>query len=354
MAAPLSPLRNLLTAVTFAALVAAPMVLHLVNRTPAASTIENRRLSAPPGLADLRADWTGFPEKVNAWMRDHFGLRRTYLQIGFELDSFLNSSSAFKAVRGDDGWLFNTLNGALALHRGLLPFATGEADAWLDGLVEMQDRAEASGAVFIATIAPNKHTIYPEKLSAYPRRVAGETRLDEVTRRARDRGLPLVDLRAALDAAKLGEKVYYQTDSHWTDLGAYHGFLQLRAALADRGVDLPDIPRDALHLRQKSDFQGDLYRLLGEENGAPETIERVRIDPNLPGTRPRSILIIGDSFSGQLRKYFDATFQKVTFADNAAGAPDLSQITPGTYDVVLFQIVERYLSRPLSPVNGAD
>lgn len=351
MPAPHAPLRNLLTAVTFTALIAAPGLLHLFNRGTVDSTVENRRLAAAPGWADLSADWTAFPEQVNAWMRDHFGLRRTYLQIGFELDKFLSSSSAFRAVRGDDGWMFNTLNGAMALHQGLLPFAAGEADQWLDGLVQMQQHAEAAGAVFVATIAPNKHTIYPEKLSAYPRRVAGETRLDEVMRRAAARDLPLVDLRAALVAAKTDEKIYYQTDSHWTDLGAYQGFLQLRAALTDQGVNLPNIPRAALHLREKTDFQGDLHGLMGEENGAPETIQRVKIDPALPGTRPRSILIIGDSFSGQLRKYFDATFQEVTFIDNAAGAPDLSKITPGTYDVVLFQIVERYLSRPLSPVN---
>ncbi len=342
-------LKNLLTAFTFLLLISVPMLLHMAQDGTGESSAENRRLAAAPSLTALTTDWSAFPETVNAWMRDHFGMRRTYLQIGFEMDKVLQSSTAFKAVRGDDGWMFNTLNGALALHRGLLPFTTGEADAWLDGLRAMQTRTEEAGAVFIATIAPNKHTIYPEYLSAYPRQVAGETRLDEVQRRAIARDLPLIDLRPALIAAKPDVKVYYQSDSHWTDLGAYRGFLELRAALSDRGVNVPDIPRDTLRLREKTDFQGDLYGLLGEEDGAPETITLVK-RPDVKAPKAGAILIIGDSFTGQLRKYFDATFETVDFIDNAAGSPDLGQISPGHYDVVIFQIVERYLSRPLSPI----
>ncbi|WP_306116602.1 MULTISPECIES: hypothetical protein [unclassified Roseovarius] len=343
--------RNLLTALTFLMLIAVPMLIHLARQAPVDAGAENRSLAATPSLAGIRADWTAFPETVNAWMRDHFGLRRSYLKIGFELEKVLPSSADFKAVRGDDGWIFNTLNAALALHRGLLPFSAGEADAWLDGLELIEARAEASGAVFIAAVAPNKHSIYPEYLSNYPRQVAGETRLDEVQRRARDRDLPLIDLRPALRAAKSDTKVYYQTDSHWTDLGAYTGFVDLRRALVERGIDVPDIPRDALRLREVTDFQGDLYGLLGEENGPPESITAVR-PPHARGAKAGSILLIGDSFITQIAKYFEGTFEKVDIIDNAAGAPDLSKITPGTYDVVLFEIVERYLSRPLEPISG--
>lgn len=342
-------LKNLLTAFTFLVLIALPMLLHLARQTPVDAGAENRRLADAPGLADMRANWPAFPGSVNAWMRDHFGMRRTYLQIGFEWDKVLRSSTFYGAVQGDDGWIFNTLNGALALHRGLLPFTTGEADTWLDGLREMQSHAEEAGAVFIATIAPNKHTIYPEFLSDYPRQVAGETRLNEVQRRAIARDLPLIDLRPPLMAAKSDTKVYAQTDSHWTDIGAHVGFTTLRRALIDRGVYVPDLPLDTLQLQEDADFRGDLYRMLGEQDGAPETVTVV-LPPEPPKKRAGTILIIGDSFTGQLRKYFDATFERVDIIGNDSGEPDLSKITPGTYDVVLFEIVERYLSRPLTPI----
>lgn len=345
----LTTLRNLLTAISFVAIVAVPMALHFARQSPVDAGAENRALAPAPSLATMTANWPMFPETINAWMRDHFGLRRTYLQIGFELDKLLPSSANFKAVHGDDGWMFNTLNGALAQHRGLLPFAAGEADAWLDGLARMQAHVEASGAVFVAAIAPNKHTIYPEYLSDYPRQVAGDTRLDEVQRRSDARDLPLIDLRAALNAAKDHVKVYYQTDSHWTDLGAYEGFLTLRQALLDRGVEVPELPREALVTREKDDFRGDLYGLLGIENGAPETVTLVK-RPDIIAPKAGAILIIGDSFTGQIQKYFEATFETVDFVGNNAGDPDFREITPGDYDVVLFEIVERYLSRELLPV----
>lgn len=346
---PLHTLRNMLTALLFVTLVTLPMLLHLLQDRPQDSSTENRRLAEAPTLVALRDDWNGFPEKINAWMRDHFGLRRSYLKLGFELDKVLRSTADLKAVRGDDGWLFNTLNGALALHQGLLPFAANEADDWLDGLQEVQAAAEASGAVFVAIITPNKHTIYPEHLSAYPRKVAGESRLDEAHRRARARGLPLVDLRAPLETAKEGEQVYYQTDSHWTDLGAWHGFRQVRAALTAQGVTLPDIPREALISTIDPDFQGDLYRLVGVEDGTPERATLLTVDQDRLDRKGGSILYYGDSFAGQFLKYLEATFTTVTFVDNNAGEPDLTMINAGDYDVVLFQIVERYLSRPLAP-----
>ena len=349
MVAHLTTLRNLLTTLAFVVIVAVPMALHMAQQSPTDAGAENRALATAPTFSELAGNWSGFPDAVNAWMRDRFGLRATYLQIGFELDKVLPSSANFKAVRGDDGWLFNTLNGALAQHRGLLPFATGEADAWLDALFEMQTYIEASGPVFVAAIAPNKHTIYPEYLTGYPRQVAGETRLDEVQRLAAHRDAPLIDLRPGLMAAKDRGKIYYQTDSHWTDLGAYHGFQALRDALLARGVEIPDIPDDALVLREKPDFQGDLYGLLGIEDGAPERVTLIK-RPQIAGPKPAAILIVGDSFTGQLQKYFEATFQTVDFLGNNAGDPDFSGIDLNQYDVVLFEIVERYLSRPLSPV----
>ncbi len=341
---------NLLTALTFLLLISFPMVLHMLQDSAGESQAENRRLAAAPSLTTLQSDWNGFPETVNAWMRDHFGLRRNYIKIGFELEKILPSSADFKAVRGDDGWLFNTLNGALALHQGLLPFGSGEADDWLDGLLVLQTEAEQSGAIFVAFIAPNKHTIYPERLSTYPRQIAGETRLDEVNRRARERGMPLLNLRTELESAKEIEQIYYQTDSHWNDIGAYYAFNSLRDLLLVSGVDVPEIPHDALTRKVKTDFQGDLYRLIGEENGAPETIERISVNPDVVGPTAGSVLVYGDSFSSMFLKYLEATFSTVDFVDNNAGSPDLSKIEPGKYNVILFQIVERYLSRPLSPV----
>lgn len=347
--------RDLLTALAFVVLISAPMLLHLTRAGPAESTVENRRLSPAPALSDALTNWNGLPEEVNAWMRDHFGLRRTYLKIGFQLDKVLRSSASFKAVRGDEGWIFNTLNGALALHRGLLPFSEGEADRWLDGLVQVQQATESSGAIFIAMIAPNKHTVYPEFLSAYPKQAAGETRLDEVLRRGEARGLPILDPREVLQTAKAqGAKVYYKTDSHWTEFGAYLGFTQIQGALNAGGISVPAIPADALIQSTDDAFRGDLYGLLGEENGAPETVQTITIDQAQIGPKAGSVLLIGDSFSNLLIKFLEATFETVVFTDNRSGEPDLTAIRDGQYDVVIYQVVERYLSRAFKPVAAAN
>ncbi len=347
MTARASHLTNLLTTLVFVLIVASPMTLHMLVKGPTESRVEKRRLAPTPTLADARADWQGFPEVVNTWMRDHFGLRRTYLQIGFLVNEVLPTSVKFNAVHGDDGWLFNTLNAALAQHRGLLPYTAGEADAWLDGLEEVQARAEASGAIFLATVPPNKHTIYSEYLSEYPRKVAGETRLGELYDRAEARQLPLIDLRDVLFAAKPHIKVYFQTDSHWTELGAFEAFQKLRNAMIERGFDVPALPIEGLNVTFMEDFQGDLYGLIGEADGPPERVRTVQINRDWPVEPKGSLLIIGDSFSDWLIKFFEVVFEEVTMVGNNGGDMDISAIQPGAYDVVLLEIVERYLINPL-------
>lgn len=116
------------------------------------------------------------------------------------------------------------------------------------------------------------------------------------------------------------------------------------------GFDVPDIPFDTLVLEEDATFRGDLYRMIGEQDGAPETITVVR--PPQPKTnRAGRMLIIGDSFVGHIQKYFDANFERVDVIGNNSGKPDLSEINPGTYDAILFEIVERLSAARFEPIT---
>jgi hypothetical protein len=354
----------------FATLIALPLAGQLLAPPRSVSALENRTLTAPPTLAEARADWPGFPARVSDWLEDRFGFRDQLLALYVTLDRKLQTGAARSAVRGDDGWLFATTADSLLSHQGRLPFAPGEAEAWLGRVGEIAAQAEASGAVFVVLIAPDKQTIYPERLSDYPRRFAEETRRETLVRRAPERGLALLSPGEALTAAKADGEVYYRTDTHWAPRGAYVAYRALIDALQEEGVAVEPLGEGRVAWRPKDGFVGDIYGLLGEANGAPETFDAAEIaqaatvvettdlsELAAEGFRSRritmaprglpSILVLGDSFADPLAPFLEQSFDEVTLIHHQFGGFPPEVIEPGRYDVVVLEMVERFLNRPL-------
>jgi hypothetical protein len=356
----------------FVALLAAPLAGQLVATEANVSGLENRGLAPAPALSGAIDDWGGFPGRVSAWLEDRFGFRRELIVLYLRLDEEIQTSSPRNAVKGDDGWLFGALDGALDGYLGRLPFAPGEADAWLDAAAVMQARAAAAGAAFFIVIPPEKQFVYPEQLTAYPPQLEGERRRETLVRRAPERGLVVVDPLDALIAAKSDDLLYYRTDTHWNERGGYVAYRQLAEAMRANGVAIDVVAPERLSWRVEENVRGDLYRLLPIDEGYSESVDRVviadaassiahdalpELDWNgVPASRvtmePRgkpSLLVLGDSFSGALTPYLYESFDEVAFVHHHMGEPPLWAIEPGRYDVVLLVIVERFLNRPFRP-----
>ena len=99
--------------------------------------------------------------------------------------------------------------------------------------------AASKGARFLFAPAPDKNTIYPEKMPA--RYIRNEnTDLDRLFAELSARGLDdiFIDLRPILTDAKNERLVYHRRDTHWNQDGA----LTSLGAIADRlGFSLPDM-----------------------------------------------------------------------------------------------------------------
>jgi alginate O-acetyltransferase complex protein AlgJ len=139
-------------------------------------------------------------------------------------------------------------------------------------------------------IAPNKETIYPEFMPASLNRVRDTTRLDQLVAHMRARSsVAIVDPRAALRSAKTGGAVYFRTDTHWNDAGAW---LLHREILAQLHSWYPEVePAPAVPLARVSrGWSGDLATMLGLEGRLGE--DRLLLEPPRvsqaadPGPRP--------------------------------------------------------------------
>ncbi len=380
-----NPLSNLierrahLTSIVFLVIIIAPMATHfLFGEKDKVSQNERRALASAPALSQALTDWPGYTKALNAWMNDRFGFRRDLILLHHKLRRELDLEEKRNALRGINGWLFTTVNKAMAMHQGLAPFGPGEAEAWLDGAVKIKKAAEEKGAKFFILIPPNKISVYPENLPGHPIRVAGMSRINELQAHASSKGVTIINPLTKLLEHKQNAALYYKTDTHWTAYGAFVGYQNLMQSITAAGINTPVVSQAQLKEIPNSQHTGDIFGLLGEENPIPETISRYRLNAPSPttsvtehsefdfnafkaktwttkletsegtDTRP-NLLVIGDSFFNALAPYLRESFSTVTYVHHRTGRPPLSALDLNDYDVVVLESVERMLSYPMEP-----
>jgi len=168
------------------------------------------------------------------------------------LDDIVEGLVSQNVYVGRDGWLF--------YHDSIQDF-TGEnlySAAMLKRIAkQMQDRSdwcEENGMTFYFMIAPNKNTIYPEKMMSSM--TEGEQRrIDQVYDYLRENTtVKLIDVRDSLYAAKDAnpdEILYYPLDTHWNNHGGFYAY----QAMMD--VIQADFPNARKYNRE--DYQIDYF-----------------------------------------------------------------------------------------------
>ena len=360
---------HLITAIWFCVLLAAPLLAHLFTGGDDLSALERRKPAERPSIQNMAADPTHAPAAINTWLEDRFGFRRELIKTDTALRKTFKLVDNKSAVRGDDGWLFLTSENALKMHQGLHGFGPGEEEAWLGGVGTIKDAA--CGKPFVVLIGPNKHTIYPEKLSEFPRQLNELTRLERLEQLPVD-PIRIVSPREGLLVQKETEQVYYQTDSHWTDIGAYTAYRALMEGFAKEGVSAPVLSRERLINNGTRDFIGGTQSLLGVDDPKPETIVNWIIDnPSPAGERDiqpayewlsfdafnvridnntdQKLLIYGDSFTFALIPFLQESFAEITYLHYRSGEPPLGAMASCDFDAVALVMVERALSFDMKP-----
>jgi hypothetical protein len=158
-------------------------------------------------------------------------------------------------------------------------------ERWGEVMRARRDWCEARGIHFLVVVAPDKQTIYPERLPAVVRDREDLHVLDRAQAVWRaEPAVSVVDLRPELLAAKQYGSLYYRYDTHWTPLGAYLGAARMIEALTDV-LPVPAAPpwTRVAHLHQQR-VAGDLWRMAGMRGSAPA--EDVLV-ADRPGARAR-------------------------------------------------------------------
>ena len=291
-------------------LLAAPLVVGLVAPdSPASVFREGRSLAPAPRLPTTGASWLALPAAVDAYLKDHFGLRGKLITAHRELTKPMLGFGNDTVLVGRDGRMFFLGEETVRQSAGLLVRDQRVAEA-TDMLVRMNDELHARGIRFLVAMPPNGSTTYQDDLPLWAQNPGRPTEYDMLLANLAAKGVAAVDLRPALKNARTQGPAFYMHDTHWTfrgALAAYNAIVE-----ADAHADWRIEPASALGPMTLRNG-GDLARMLGVGDTVSEYAEPL----TLPyGERPfqpsdaaggfsetseksgPTILILGDSFTG--------------------------------------------------------
>ncbi len=264
--------RARLVIVTFAAALAVPLagtIGRIGTDTPAAES--SHASGRQPGLFG----WLDYFDT-------HFGFRRQLVHA-HALASIrtMNVSPSPTVIKGRDGWLYYADDDALEDYESDAPMSDEDLRDWANALVSTRDALRAQGIAYLFVLAPDKHVIYPEHLPASIHRVRPMYRMDELIGYLHAHtDLSVLDLRPALLSRKEAEQVYFRTDTHWNDAGAFAGYQAILRAAGQAVPGLAPQERAMFTDVERDEPGGDLAEMLG----VSELLrERSRyLEPRLP------------------------------------------------------------------------
>jgi alginate O-acetyltransferase complex protein AlgJ len=290
-------------------LLATPLAVGLAAPdSPATVLKEGRRLAPAPRLPETGADWLALPAELDAYLRDHFGLREALIRTHKDLTKPMLGFGDDSVLVGRDGRMFYLGEEAVRQSAGLVLRDQRVADT-VDLITAIRDDLARRGARFLVAPPPNAATVYQEDLPDWAQNRGRRTEYDLLLEGLRARGVKTVDLRPVMAEARSAGSAYFRHDTHWTSRGALAAFNAVVAA-----DDHPEWRLDPEKALTAASLHrgGDLARLLGVQDSVTEEAEELKLpngektlltaDPfgdyvETSGRPGPTIMIIGDSFT---------------------------------------------------------
>jgi len=269
-----------------------------------------------------------------------------------------------KVLVGEDNWLIYTAEGETDDYQKMDLFADEELANFQQHLDSLSARYAAEGITLLVIIAPGKNTIYPDRVPEQIPVIGSESRLDQLISYLHANAQnQLIDLRPALTTARADHEIYYATDTHWNDYGAYIAYSAILGELNKNYPNLVARPDSDFEVIVRSPEPLDLSAVIGATWLPESKIQFVpRFDLrttykniNVGGRRlmfsynsdvslPKLILYY-DSFFFRVIPLLGEHFHNGFYIQNYIGGGlwNLSWVDEQKPDVVIIEFSERYI-----------
>ena len=368
---------NLAVAISCSLLLCLPvlgMIFPTLDTTPRLA--ENRNLADNPSLS--WASLSSYPKQFENYFNDHFGYRNLLirLQIDFN-DKVLNiEDKGLKAFKGMDGWIFYAGNRTVESYRGFNPLSSDQLEQWRNMLEKKKAFLKSQGIEYLFVVAPNKSSIYPEYLPSWIQKSGKVTPLDQLVAYLKDNSkVEILDLRNVLKAEKRkGPLLYFQTDTHWNQLGAFVAYREIMRSVGQQIHTATALSLDKVKIEYREVKGGDLALLLGTQDDVTEEVPVLtplikqskvifrtggpshELLMESPSVDPPRAIMFGDSFANALSPYLSEDFSSIKYmlASWTEQTSIKKILTENKPDIVIEERVERHIHKMSKVSFGRD
>ncbi|RYH76056.1 hypothetical protein EVU94_03605 [Flavobacteriaceae bacterium 144Ye] len=300
-------------------------------------------------------------DRVNELFQKEFGLKTELIDSYFKLKNNINESPLPNScVIGKNGWYFlgndyNNLFDDSFGHNIIIDSL--ELKTIKNNIESIRNFLTSKGIDFKIVVPPNKHRVYPEYLPySHPQNKTRLEILNDYLKKEID--FEILYLRDTLVKAKSEKLLYYKTNTHWNDYGAYIGYNYTMKTL-NKTHDLPiagieeyeeviqpikinDVTQqinltfkeDAIFLQKKDTIEAKIifrkYR------------KQVFSNPS----KTKKLLMHRDSFANSWMVFFNESFGSTIYLRGYKLNKKL--INKEKPDIVIFEIIERNVFENLS------
>lgn len=288
---------NIILRLSFWALIILPYFGSILGISSKFDNTERRTLAKYPTFTlENMPNWSGM---LTQYFNDNFGFRNILLQ-GYKIIkvNVLYSQLLYRNVYAN-GWIFETggTDGHLRDYYSQALFTDTELSSIKNRLEEERDLLAQKGIPYIVVVVPKKHSIYPEY---YPFRddPVFNLRLNQLTEYLKSSTINFTDLRPDLLAAKNEVPLYYRSDTHWTNYGAFIGYSAIMKHLTKTNPKIQPLEHDDL------EFQIERYDIWNGDSASqfynspihPDFGVSFRVIDHDKIRPTGSVLIFGDSY----------------------------------------------------------
>jgi len=206
-----------------------------------------------------------WPGNLVWYLQSSMGLRGALVRArGLIAYRWFGVSPAPISVLRRDPWLFLKDERVVDDFRRNQPLSAQQLERWRR-VVEGRSRFLAQrGIRYLLVLAPNKETVYADAMPPWVTRQEHPSRLEQLSERlSRAPALPVLDLSAAMIAARARGRVYHYTDTHWNDLGAFVAYREIAARLKEWFPNLSSLNDSDVVQHRVTTSGGDLARMCG-------------------------------------------------------------------------------------------
>lgn len=286
----------------------------------------------------------------------------------FHLYSRFGKTFDDNVIAGKDGYFFlgNYDSNVIDVLTGKYKASEQNIMEFCQKLLELQKWYESVGVEFLLVLAPNKHSIYKEKLPD-ELQYSGENNTDIIVKTAKNLGVKILDLRPILLENK-DKMLYYKTDTHWNNKGALIAYDEIMSALKSK-INPPKYEiqntkatsGDLIRISKMSSYfkdykEDDVKIVLNNDKIKTCDIIKGRIDcsvnnndllnvytKNDKAANELKLLYIADSFSFATSELVNHTFKEIykIYRGKMRINELKSFVETNKPDIAIYQIVER-------------